>query len=312
MSMNILNSSIQYLMSRNSWNWPPTASTENSEILTAIQRPLISHEEIQNSMPYAFGAPTICTNMWKDWIEHFGYKHIEPLCIENLSNQNKIEAREFCFFDIETGLKVALFEKDQQLLILFGALNSSKTEVNKDQSQSHYIKKVVIAASYNLIWGKPLLFQRAFELVSQLKEHSRFINMQFVLTGQSLGGGIATYVGLKLQLETICFNSLPLGTWVKREIDQATLNLAHRNIKQIIIESDWLSDNLLLKKMSSVFSYVVSLPHLYGEKKYVPTAFPNDVIESHAHIISSLTKFINIAEGLQPSQIASAMQPSKL
>lgn len=177
---------------------------------------------------------------------------------------------------------MALFRKDRQILVAFGATNSSETEVSPSEKTS-YRNYVLWEAVKNIFWKKPLLFQRAYDLVGALRE---VLDGEMVLTGQSLGGGLASYVGLKLDLKTICFNALPLGSWVHQEVPQLD---SERRITQVTLDTDFLSDNRFL--------------WLPGRRLFVPTAYPGNTIETHGYIVGSLLDFLGFSRCAKPAEV---------
>lgn len=284
-----------------SWRvWPASSSTDSA-------RPEITQTEAKSVLHYAFATPAICTNQWETWLKPSGFKHLSPTSLSMTNLPRQIEKREFCFFDPETALKVALFEKGNDLLVVFGALNSSSTEVD-DAQKSAYMRKLLCAGGYNLVWGRPLVFQRACELVTALKEMPRFKHLNMVLTGHSFGGGIASYAALKLNCRAICFNSLPLGSWVKHDIGTEGIKLADRMIRQITIAGDWLSDNFLIKYRHLV-SAVFTLPSLPGRRVFVPTAYPTNRFETHSYIVGSLLVHTGFDKCDQPASIVPKLFP---
>lgn len=276
-----------------SWIYPASGEVPSA-------RPQITPEEAKRVLPYAFSAPAIHMNTWSTWLEPSGYRHISPASLTLPVLPGQIEAREACFFDPQTALKVALFQKGNELMLVFGALNSSYTEVDP-ASRNAYMRKLLGAGGYNLVWGRPLVFQRALELVDMLKNLPHFQNLELRLAGQSFGGGIASYVALKLDCPAICFNSLPIGSWVSRDVGPAGIQLADRNIKQVSVEGDWLSDNFLMRYRDWV-SAMISLPSLPGKRVFVPTAYAS-LNETHAYVVGSLLVYTGFDRCAQPAGI---------
>lgn len=260
---------------------PVVSSTSN--------RPTITQEEAQEVLHYAFAAPAVHNNEWNTWLAPSGYTHISPIDLPRWVLVDQMEARAFCFFDPETGLKAALFQKENQLLITFAALNGFESEVPQDQRKT-YLYRVIQAGAYNLLWDKPRAFERALSLVENIKNLNQFSNFHIVLTGASFGGGVASYVSLKTNLHAFCFNSLPLGSWVQTDAGPQAMELSKRKITQITVETDWLSDNFLMRAFA-VLSHHFPLPLVPGKRVFLPTAYQSNLFETHSYVVGSLLVF---------------------
>ncbi|MBA2367911.1 MAG: hypothetical protein H0V82_02670 [Candidatus Protochlamydia sp.] len=246
-------------------------------------------DEIKALIPYSFAVPTVADGSWEYWLKPVGFEPISPgeLSIGQLPGQ--LEARTTCFFCPETALKVALFKKGNELMIVFGALDSFTNEVPEKDHNSKWWS-VIKAGAYNLLWGRPLAFERAHQLVQLLQNATQFKDNQMVLVGQSFGGGLAAYTALKIaNCRGICFNSLPLGSWVNQEIEDCK-NLGYAKITQVTVKLDWLPDNYLMRNRE-IFESYVSMPWLPGRTLSIPTAYPGNIFETHAYIVGSLLKF---------------------
>lgn len=254
---------------------------------------------VKEILPYSFAVPTPSNNSWEYWLKPAGYERISPfeLHLEKLPGQ--VEAREECFFCPETALKVGLFRKGNELIVLFGALNSFKSEVAEDQVNSR-LWSLIKAGSYNLFLGRPLIFERAHELVTLLRKDPRFKDNELVFIGQSYGGGLAAYNALKVEkCRGYCFNALPIGAWVRAEVGEENYKQARERITQVSINSDWLSDNILMRSRQCFESY---LPDLPGIQVIVPSAYENPN-ETHGHVVGSLLKYAGFDVGSSPKDV---------
>jgi hypothetical protein len=266
---------------------------ENNELNYSIV------EEIKALIPYSFAVPTLCDGPWEYWLKPVGFERISPGELSIGQLPGRLEARATCFFCPETALKVALYKKGNELLVVFGALNSFTTEIAEEEHCSMRWT-VLKAGAYNLYGGRPLMFKRAHQLVKLIQDAAQFKDDQLVLVGQSFGGGLAAYAALKIaNCRGICFNSLPLGNWVDQEVEDCK-NLAYEKIKQITVKSDWLSDNCLMRNREMMDSYMPSLP---GKMIFIPTAYPNNMFETHAYIVGSLLKFIGHETTSRPEDV---------
>lgn len=272
------------------------STNNNNQFAT---RPQATKEEIKKLLPYAFSALAISDNNPSEWLEYpNGYLHIKPNSLALAKLPGKLEARESCFYDPETALKIAIYQSGSELLIAFGALNSSKTEV---EASLLWTKKRVLlyAGAFNLLWGKPTVFRQAVEFVSLLKDMACFKHLEVVITGQSFGGGLASYTALKIACRAICFNALPLGGWIHTDVESDLKELADKNITQVTIEGDWLSDNTVVRCQCFPFHQV----NLVGKRVFVPSAYPGNRMETHDYIVGSLLEEIGIDGSTRPAQL---------
>lgn len=129
--------------------------------------------------------------------------------------------------------------------------------------------------------GVPHAHQQAADLAGRLLKVFNTMNPKPLLTlsGHSLGGGIANYVGLKLDLEATCYNPAALGAATQRDIlahiqalkrQHPETKLGDRVAKQTLIrtESDPISHpktQVMLALASGLLMYdKLAVPHSYG------------------------------------------------
>lgn len=115
-------------------------------------------------------------------------------------------------------------------------------------------------------------YQLALEIVKGLI--TKYPEHNIKLSGHSLGGGIATFVGLSTGLETIVFNSARLSEKTINRIDQS--NIDDSNITQIrlitdLISSSWSTDGTKLYGQQFIFPFRLSLVSSHQIKSVVKT-----------------------------------------
>lgn len=115
-------------------------------------------------------------------------------------------------------------------------------------------------------------YQLALEFVRGLA--SKYPEHDIRLSGHSLGGGIATFVGLSTGLETVAFNSARLSEKTINSINRS--NLDDSNITQIrlftdLISSSWSTDGTKLYGQQYIFPFRLSLVSSHQIKNVVET-----------------------------------------
>ena len=137
----------------------------------------------------------------------------------------KIDPLSGVFRDPHTGLYADLVRIDRNYFVLCfpgtgaGKMSAIQWKSNYDQIRS---KKNI-----------PKAYTQAVTLAAALKELFAIKKKRFEVAGHSLGGGIANYVGLKLNINSTCFNPAALGPAVLNDL----------------LINDCLSDECIAKQM---------------------------------------------------------------
>lgn len=119
------------------------------------------------------------------------------------------------------------------------------------------------------IGGVPAAYQDALKLAEEIKKQLP-PGATLELGGHSLGGGIATYVGLKLGMKAVGFNSALLGPACMKDLRKSGCLTAQRlaNVHQVRIEGDPISSKTVNKVMMAVASvgllFASRVPRLLG------------------------------------------------
>jgi hypothetical protein len=198
-----------------------------------------------------------------------------------------LKVHDSVIFDPETGLKVIMYKKENQLLIAFGPASSHRTEI-EDKTESEALgNKVYKDIVLEIAGSKPSLYKKADELIGILKDHAR--GKEITLTGQSLGGAIASYVALNQGLKCICLNSLPIGPGLQCDIGKTKLQNADKWITHLMTEGDIVCDLPLGLK---VVDYALGLLGFktagnFGVKYRIPSIYKN-MFETHVYMIGNL------------------------
>ena len=237
-------------------------------------------------IPYVAASCASYTND-ESWITPLKLNLLSPLKQCYPISSSALKAHEKCFFDKKSGLKISVIEGLTELIIAFGAVGSGETEVaSSDQKQMS--QKQLNAAIYNLIGISSEVFEQAAQFVEEFSKLNAFGNKKIVVVGQSLGGALAQYVGLKHQLTTYCFNPIPLGSAQIKKLSQFQ-KLEDKNVCIISCEGDY---NLISEHwINKVAQRVIQTPKFFGNKFTIPSAYKS-FSETHNYFMGSLMKYL--------------------
>lgn len=249
-----------------------------------------------------------------DLIKPFGYEPLSPQVIgvqlDKLpfkvesckGNAGEIET-ESCFVDKDTGLKiiVSVNKQHKEIVLAFGDSNSLIPEMG-NKSNAAWIQQQK-AIWTNLLGKQPDLYLRAdkiaIAIIQALLENSNYEKYSVRLVGQSLGGSLAQFVGLKNRFNTNCYNAVAIGKGLQTLIDEKHLDAADLYVTHVSVETDFASD---LKGIGTVNSVLNSLgtrtPRNFGLRYSIPTAYPglSAMSKTHAFHLGSAMKYIGLTE----------------
>lgn len=117
----------------------------------------------------------------------------------------------------------------------------------------------------------PKSFVQAVQLTAEIQQAVKAGNGHLTLVGHSLGGGIANYVGLKLDMESVCFNPAGMG---KACLDDLANDITPERVNQqthLVIEDDLVSDSKGMKLLQHMRGH--TLP-LVGRVYQIPKEHP--------------------------------------
>ena len=222
-----------------------------------------------------------------EWITPFGFSPIDPTTLNTQSHQ--LSSFDYCFLDPNSGLKIALVEKGNEIVIIFGALASYKSELKNQPNQlrktQRNLQQTVVS---NLLGFTPSIYTQAHLFVKDLLLAPHLKGKKITLYGASFGGSIASYVALKLQLPAICINSLQLGAGLQQEIGDEKLQQADRYVTHISVKDDYLTDSPIIGYLDRAFSFVgIRTPGNFGEKYRISTPY-RSYLKIHSYMLGSL------------------------
>lgn len=151
------------------------------------------------------------------------------------------------------------------------------------------MKYIVLMAQsiFNMLGFKSSCYKDAEDFYKD-KIKGKFGNKEIVITGYCSGGSVAAYLGLKYGHETYCFNAVPIGTGLQKDIKQDNIDNNWTKINQISVEGDFMSDP------SSIYCRIARLfgTKHFGNRYTVASAYPGDRNKTHMFFSASLFKEI--------------------
>jgi hypothetical protein len=142
------------------------------------------------------------------------------------------------------------------------------------------------------VGGVPTMHSQALELAKTIGDKLAAEGKTLELTGHSMGGGIANYVGLKLNLPAVCYNAAALGRACLKDIGETTLE----NLKKqthIRLEGDFATHPSVTRKLMAFFTlgknnYVPRNIGVINEIKTSDHYFPRDRFGLDRHALDSM------------------------
>ena len=142
------------------------------------------------------------------------------------------------------------------------------------------------------VGGLPTMHSQALELAKTIGNKLAVEGKTLELTGHSMGGGIANYVGLKLNLPAVCYNAAALGRACLKDIGEAHLE----NLKKqthIRLEGDFATNPSVTRKLMAFFTlgknnYVPRNIGVINEIKTSDHYFPRDRFGMNRHALESM------------------------
>jgi hypothetical protein len=185
--------------------------------------------------------------MEEEWLEPYGLQVLSPESmfthLKELSGN--IEINDKRFLDRNSGLKMMIVTNNDEAIITFGAAGSAQNEFNdalKNPAWKTLQKHVFKSVYSNLLGTTPAIYKQAEELYLAIKDHPFLLGKKITLIGHCMGGALASYIGIKHQIQVNGFNTLALGTGIQKEIGADKLKNANNYVTHISISKDFFSD----------------------------------------------------------------------
>ncbi len=207
----------------------------------------------------------------------------------------KIDPLTGIFRDPHTGLYADLVRIDRNYFVLCfpgtgaGKMTTKQWKSNYDQIRN---KKNILKA-----------YTQAVKLAAALKELFAIKKKIFEVAGHSLGGGIANYVGLKLNINSTCFNPAALGPAVLNALlindclsDECIKKQILLRIKKDLVSSEDSQSIFARFAQSSFISNPfiprpVGILHIADRNDYLPENRPPELTSFERHQLEAFQKF---------------------
>lgn len=134
--------------------------------------------------------------------------------------------KQLFFRDLESGFKVGTFINGKKLAVVFQGTNPDEIV---DWTTDFFTLKGVKTAQY----------QEALIYIGKIIEQQAAANYDIVVTGHSLGGGLATYAALYYDKPAFVFNAAPIGSEMLSGIQ--SLNERQSRVTNIDMKGDVVS-----------------------------------------------------------------------
>jgi hypothetical protein len=246
-----------------------------------------------------------CDFKWIDQVENLEFHRLQPDEIDPNDLPVGVTIGENFIIDVETGLNLVICENENQVIIAFGALNAHNNKVDENQ-RKRLEKKEKNSLMGNFFGASPCMYKKASNLVELIKKSKICEGKKITLTGQSMGGSLATYVAIKQKLSAVCINSFPLGAGLQFELGKSSVSMAHQHVTQISVKNDIFNDNKWIKVFDKILSFSgIRTPGIFGKKFSIPSAY-SDRTSTHVYALGSIMKHLGYDVRTLPSEVINA------
>ena len=252
----------------------------------------LSKQEASAIVKYA-AAATVCHACDDRFIKSV-YTLLKPQKVSMREKDLCIQARDNCYFDAESGLKIVLMEKSDEIVVGFGALRSCSSEVKDAQVVKKINNKIYATAIKNILGTTPKIYFKALEIFKALRETPYFMGKKLTLTGQCFGGSIASFVALSEKQQAYCFNSIPLGVGLQKVLGKNKLMEAKKYITHISVKNDYITDFPGMYIFNFLLNFVgIRTAGNFGNAFVIPSAFKLfDHFRTHSFVLASFMNYI--------------------
>jgi len=289
------------------YNMKKLIQTDMQPHLCYIAQSGYAHKSLSEKLITPFGyQPVDPETMGVDLSDFSDKIEILDGLVEDRTTDQSIKT-EKCFVDRNIGLKilVAANEELKEIVLAFGDLGSLVIEL-KEKSNAVWQRQFKGVVS-NLVGMDPALYQQAdalaMRIIKSILQNSKYKDYSIILTGQSLGGSLAQFVGLRNEITTMCYNAVPLGRGLQHLIGDEKLKKADAYITHVSVESDYVSDTKGIGVVDGALSYFgIRTPGNFGERESIPTAY-SELQKTHSFVLGSAMKYLELDEKTLPQDL---------
>jgi hypothetical protein len=269
----------------------------------------LTQQEVLDNLPLASLA--VASHCSQDkYSKDLGFNLVSPLDLNR--KDPSFDAYESCYFNEKTGVKIVIFEKENEIVIGFGAKDSLPGPINDEERIKEIKSHQVSVIKNNLIGLNEEAYGQTQAFIEKLLGDRRFDKKKITLVGSCFGGSFAQYIGLKLKIRAVCFNSLQMGAGLQAEIGEKNIQEAKFFVKHIGVEKDFLNDSRLLKSLDLfVSSLGLKTPGNFGESFSVPSAYTTSK-GTHSYFLGSMMKYIGYDERTLPGDIKDVIEKGEI
>lgn len=287
----------------------------------------LTSDEVKPHLRYMAQSGYAHSPLSKKLIEPFGYKPVDPelmavdlsalpgkieIMAGSITNKktSEVSQTEKCFVDKDTGLKVTVSvnENTKEIVLAFGDANSLEAELKKDSRAAQLKHYQGIGA--NLVGMRPEIYKEADALsnaiIQKMSQDPKYSGYQFTLAGQSLGGSLAQFVGLKNGIKAMCYNAVPLGRGLQELIGNEKLRNADLHVTHVAAETDFVSDMKGIGTLDWIASASgARTPGNFGKRYSIPTAYPGiqSMQATHSFVFGSAMHFLGLEKRVLPQDL---------
>jgi len=245
----------------------------------------LTASEVTQYMHYAASSCAVHANH-TEWVEPLGFR---PVDVPDFGGG--LDKHGVTWFDKETGLKVILYQNNEELIVTFGALHSHHSEFSQErkQEQDALTRSVRNRAILSLLGHRPNMYEKAEYFVQKLIESNQFADKKITLCGMCLGGSIASYTALRLKQRAVCMNTFPLGPGLQKKIGNKNLRHADEYVTHISSKRDYFSNFGLPLAIPDLFFNTLGLktPGNFGKRLDVQAIHKN-LVSNHQDILGAM------------------------
>lgn len=252
-----------------------------------------------------------------DFFCHAAFSHKEsPKClhpnwlgldpttfIENPEEiDSELEASGFSIYNKKTGLKITFLQKDDEIHLVFGALNALNEILAGSPGQQQVVNKNEREAKINYLGLSPQIYSETSQIAEKILKLPFFKEKKVTLVGQCFGGALASYAALELGRKAICINALQLGAGLQKNLGQDKLQKAEELITHIRVQRDYMSLSLFTFIDLFLSAIGIRTPGNFGKKYEISTAFKSPT-KSHVFALSSAMNYLGYDTRTMPSDV---------